>query len=112
MKKEMICIMCPLGCNLIVEQIGDQINVTGNSCNRGVAFAKEEVTCPKRIVTTSVKTINGVRACKTTGAVPKNKIFDVIAEIEKLRLKNIKFGQIIIKNVCNTGVDVVVTAND
>ena len=111
-KREMICIMCPMGCHLTVTIDGENIDVKGNSCNRGVVFAKEEVTCPKRIVTTSLKTEQGVKACKTTAAIPKNMIFDCMKEIEKLRLKKVKFGQVIIKNVLNTGADVVVTAND
>lgn len=111
-KREMICIMCPMGCNLTVTKNGDDITVTGNNCQRGVIFAKEELTCPKRIVTSSVKTEQGVRACKTSQPVPKSMIFDVMKEIEKLRLKKVKFGDIVIKNVLNTGADIVITANE
>lgn len=110
--RELTCIMCPMGCHLTVENDGRNIIVSGNGCNRGVVFAKEEISNPKRIVTTSVKTEQGVKSCKTTVAVPKDMIFDVVKEIEKLRLKKVKFGQIIIKNVLNTGADVVVTANE
>ena len=111
-KREMICIMCPMGCNLTVTKNGDNITVTGNNCGRGVIFAKEELTCPKRIVTSSVKTEQGVRACKTSQPVPKSMIFDVMKEIEKLRLKKVKFGDVVIKNVLNTGADIVITANE
>lgn len=111
-KRELTCIMCPLGCHLKVTIDGDNISVTGNNCGRGVIFAKEEVTCPKRIVTSSVKTERGVRACKTSQPVPKSMIFDVMKEIEKLRLKNAKYGEVVIKNVLNTGADIVITANE
>jgi len=111
-KREMICIMCPMGCNLFVETKGDEVLVSGNGCNRGVVFAKEEVSCPKRVLTTSVKTDKGVKACKTTAPIPKSLLFECVKEIEKLHFKNVKFGQIIIKNVLETGVDVIVTAND
>lgn len=110
--RELTCIMCPMGCHLTVEKENNEIKVSGNGCNRGVVFAKEEISNPKRIVTTSVKTEHGVKSCKTTTAVPKNMIFDVVKEIEKLRLQKVKFGQVIIKNVLNTGADVVVTANE
>lgn len=112
MEKEMICIMCPMGCNLRVREIDGNIEVDGNGCLRGVNFAKEELTSPKRIVTTSVKTQNGIKSCKTTKPIPKELIFECIREIEKLNLKDVKFGQIIVKNILNTGADVVVTAND
>ena len=112
MEKHMICIMCPMGCNLTVKVEKGGISVTGNGCNRGVEFAKSEMTCPKRIVTTSVKTDKGVKACKTSQPIPKSLIFDCVKEVEKLHLKSVKFGQVIIKNVLNTGADVIVTAND
>ena len=111
-KRNLTCIMCPLGCQLTVTIDGDNITVTGNNCKRGEVFGKEEVTCPMRIVTSSVKTEKGVRACKTTKPVPKSMIFDVMKEIEKLRLKSAKFGEVVIKNVLNTGADIVITAND
>lgn len=104
--------MCPMGCHLNVVIDGDDISVSGNICNRGPIFVKEELTCPKRTVTTSVKTKQGVKACKTTKPIPKELIFDCVREIEKLRLDHVEFGQIIIKNVLGTDADVVVTAND
>lgn len=111
-KRELTCIMCPLGCQLTVTKDGDKIEVTGNNCQRGEIFGKEEVTRPMRIVTSSVKTDKGVRACKTTKAVPKSMIFDVMKEIEKLRFKNVKYGEVVLKNVLNTGADIVITANE
>lgn len=110
--RNLTCIMCPLGCQLTVLKDGDNITVTGNNCKRGEIFGKEEVTCPMRIVTSSVKTEKGVRACKTSKPVPKSIIFEVMKEIEKLRLKNAKFGEVVIKNVLNTGADIVITANE
>lgn len=40
--REMICIMCPMGCHLTVTQKGDDVNVTGNGCNRGVVLQKKK----------------------------------------------------------------------
>lgn len=101
-----------MGCHLSVTKKGEEIEVSGNGCNRGVVFAKEEMTCPKRMITTSVKTDEGVKSCKTTTPVPKTKIFDVMKEVEKLRLKKVKFGDVVIKNVLDTGADIIITAND
>lgn len=110
-KKDLICIMCPMGCALHVEQDGDKLSVTGNGCNRGVVFAQEELTNPMRIVTTSVKTSEGVKSCRTSKPIPKNLVFDCVREVEKLRLDKVEFGQVIIHNVLGTDADVVVTAN-
>ena len=86
MKRDMICIMCPLGCQLHIEGEGENIKVSGNSCIRGEKFAKEEVVCPKRIVTTSVKTDKGPKSCKTTNPIPKDKIFDVMKDYREICL--------------------------
>lgn len=111
-KREIICIMCPMGCHLTVTSNDGDVQVSGNGCVRGANFAKEELTCPKRILTTSVKTEKGVKSCKSTKPIPKNMLFDCVKEVEKLHLKNAKFGQVIIKNILGTGADIVVTAND
>ncbi len=103
------CIMCPMGCSLDVQKTSDGYKVTGNNCLRGEKFAKEEMTAPKRIVTALVHTDRGVTSVKTSKPIDKNKIFDVLNEIDKIHLKNAKIGQILIKNIQNTGADIVVT---
>ena len=59
-----------------------------------------------------IKTEKGVKSCKTSKPVPKAKIFDVMKEIEKLRLKDAKYGEVVIKNVLDTGADIIITANE
>ena len=106
------CIMCPMGCNLTIQKSKNgEIKVSGNNCVRGEVFAKEEITLPKRVVTSLVKTSKGVVSVKTTAPVPKNMVQDVVAEIEKLRPVKVKMHEVLIKNVFNTGADVVVTGN-
>lgn len=107
----MTCIMCPMGCQLTVENNGKELKVSGNTCIRGENYAKEEITSPKRIITALVKTIDGVLPVKTTKPVPKNKIFDVVNEINKITLKKGKMGDIIIKNILGLEADIVITGN-
>ena len=109
--REMICIMCPMGCHLTIKKDGDKFNVSGNSCIRGERFAQEEMVCPMRVLTTSVKTELGLKSCKTTKPVPKAKLFECMKEIEKLRLKNAKYGEVVIRDILGTGADVVITSN-
>ena len=104
---ELICIKCPRGCNLEVD--GDK--VSGNLCPRGIEYAKEELTCPMRCVTSLIKVDNGVVPVKTDKEVPKAQIKAVLAEIANVNVKNLKCGDIIIENVLNTGANVVVTGN-
>ena len=111
MSKNLICIMCPMGCNLTITETKSGLEVTGNNCIRGEQYAKEELTAPKRIVTALVRTADGVLPCKTTQAVPKELVFKVVAKINKLRLKQGKLGDVILTNVLNTGADVIITGN-
>lgn len=111
--KEMICIGCPLGCNLTVAIDNDNISVSGNNCPNGERYAKNEITNPVRIVTSTIDVLNGKRvSCKTASAISKNKIFDCMKEIRKTKAKApIKIGDVLIKNVCDSGVDVIATKN-
>jgi len=114
--KEFICISCPMGCHLSVDD-SDKSNiiVTGNTCPRGKIYGINEVTRPKRMVTSSVKVINGIDlvvSVKTKEAIDKNLIFDVLNELKDIEVKApIKIGDVIIKNVLNTGVDVIASRN-
>ena len=111
--KEMTCINCPMGCALTVTIDGDDISVTGNTCPRGAAYGVTEVTNPTRTVTSSIKVIDNNRvSCKTDNPIPKGKIFDVMSKIKETRVNApVKIGDILIENVCDTGVNVVATKN-
>lgn len=108
--KELICIVCPKGCRLKVD---DNLNVTGNGCNRGITYAKDELTNPTRMVTSTVKVIGGKLSrvpVVTSKPVPKNKIMDVMEEINKVQVNApIYIKDIIISNVLGLGVDIVAT---
>ena len=73
-KRELICIGCPMGCALTVELDGGAVvSVRGNTCPRGDAYARKEVTAPTRIVTTTVRVTGGALAavsCKTRSDIP------------------------------------------
>ena len=45
-EKKVICIVCPVGCNIIVEGSADSktvSNMTGQQCKRGVKYAENEM---------------------------------------------------------------------
>ena len=52
--KELICIVCPKGCHLRVDE-DNGYAVTGNGCPRGAEYGKIELTHPTRVVTSTVK---------------------------------------------------------
>ena len=114
--KELICIGCPLGCPLKVELEGGQVmGVTGNTCRRGDAYARKEVTNPTRIVTSSVAVEGGslaVVSVKTREDIPKGKIFEIMEEIRKTSVDApVVIGDVIIDNCAGTGIPVIATKN-
>ncbi|MBQ3047892.1 MAG: DUF1667 domain-containing protein [Clostridia bacterium] len=107
---EFVCIMCPMGCNLHVEKTANQIKVKGNSCPRGVIYGEKEATHPERMVTTIKKYKSGTISLKLSNPIAKEKVEDCLKEIAKCsQPKSIKIGDILIKNILNSGCDVVVT---
>ena len=112
MEKEFVCIVCPRGCRL---KIDDNMNVTGNFCPRGKAYAISEVTNPVRMITSSIRVTNRedlLVSVKTSVAVPKGKIFEVMQEIDKLSVAApCRIGDVALSNVLGTGADIVITKN-
>ena len=89
--------------------------VTGNTCPRGDAYGRKEVTDPTRIVTTTVRVRGGVLpavSCKTCSDVPKGRIFDVVRALKDLEVPApVAIGQVLLEDAAGTGVAVVATKN-
>lgn len=112
-KQEMTCIVCPLGCHVSIWQEDGEYVVAGNQCPRGKTYAIKELTNPTRIIPTTVLIKNGKLPrlpVKTLDPVPKEEIFNVMEEINKVEVEApITVGDVIIKNVLGLGVDIVAT---
>ncbi|MBP0000715.1 MAG: DUF1667 domain-containing protein [Cyanobacteria bacterium SID2] len=111
-----LCIGCPMGCRLEVEESnGDIVEVRGFSCRRGEAYAKQEHVAPQRTVTTTVRVKNGLWArlpVKTTAPVPKALMWDLCDRLHEITLTApIAMGEIVLPNALDTGVDVVASRN-
>lgn len=114
--KELTCIGCPLGCAITVTMDGTNVtDVTGNTCPRGDAYARKEVTNPTRIVTSTVRVSGGVAPMvnvKTASDIPKGKIFDCAAALRDVTVAApVKIGDVVLANVAGTGVDIIAARN-
>ena len=99
---KLTCIECPMGCEIeVVMDSGKIVSVSGNGCPRGEAYAKDEVTCPKRVVTTTVRAENGkLIAVKTDAPVKKTDVFNVVKAANSIVVKlPVKIGQVLIERV-------------
>mgnify|MGYP004686250255 FL=1 len=114
-KREMVCVSCPMGCAITVEldDNNEVISVTGNTCPRGDKYARQECTHPERMLTSTVKVEGGrlpVVPVKSASPIPKEMLFDAMKEVNKVTLKApVTFGDVAVKDVLGTGIDIIVT---
>lgn len=111
---DITCIRCPVGC-VITVGVDDEGNAEyreGATCARGREYAVAEATQPVR----SVATIIAVAGCgeplsvKTTCPIPKTLMSQAVAEIKQVHPSlPIEVGEVVLKDVCHTGIDVVAT---
>lgn len=114
MLKEFTCIICPNGCDVRAEVAdGKIVRIEGNTCPKGEAYVRQELTEPKRTITTSVLVDGGVfplASVRLSDPIPKERIFDVAREIQKIRLKApVKAGTVLLSDVLHLGSKVIVT---
>lgn len=112
--KELICIVCPKGCHLKVDEEHDYA-VTGNSCPRGAEYGKKELVNPTRVITSTVKVEGGALkrvSVKTNSDIPKKDIFRAMALLDGVVLKApVAIGDVVVKDLLGLGVDFVATKN-
>lgn len=110
----LVCIGCPRGCHLEVDENNDY-TVNGNFCLRGAEYGKQELTDPKRVLTTSVKIENAMYQSlpvKSNKGLPKAKLIDAAKSLKDIKVKSpVKIGDVIVENILNTGVDIVSCKN-
>ncbi len=118
MKKNFTCIICPNSCEIeteFEEKDGKLVvtKVTGNTCKRGDEYVRQELTDPRRTITSSVLVLGGelpLASVRLTGPIPKNRIFDAMKEIKKIAVKApVSAGTVLIHNLFGYDSDVVVT---
>lgn len=115
-QRELICINCPLGCPLTVTlENNEVVSVSGNTCPRGEAYGRKECTNPTRIVTSTVRVTGGsltVVSVKTASDIPKEKMADCVRALKNVTAAApIHIGDVLLKNVADTGVNIIATRN-
>ncbi len=114
MEQIITCINCPVGCRMSVtlSESGEFVSVSGNTCPRGAAYAKQECTLPLRMIT-AVIPVSGSRtplSVKTNKPVPKSMIAAVMAELGRVSVSlPVRAGQVVIPDILDTGSDIIAT---
>lgn len=112
------CTTCPSECFLTVEVERDANgavaavrSVTGNSCPRGDKFARQELTRPMRVLTTTVAVAGGDEALlpvRTAEAIPLALHAQAMDLIRDVVVKApIRMGDVVLENLLNTNIDLI-----
>ena len=112
------CTTCPSECLLSVEvernadgNVAAVHSVTGNSCPRGDKFAHQELTCPMRVLTTTVAVSGGDEALlpvRTADAIPLELHAQAMALIRGLVVNApIHMGDVVPENLLDTNINLV-----
>ena len=111
-KINVTCIECPMGCEITVNKNGEELEISGNGCPRGKIYATNEVTNPKRVVTSTVRCLNGgVVSVKTSAPVLKSEIFEIMKKINRTVANlPVRIGDVLVENITD-GVNLIATDN-
>ena len=100
--KKLTCIECPIGCEMEAGvEDGKAVYVKGNACPRGKMYAENEVICPKRVITSTVRTVDGrMLPVKTDRPVKKEAMFAIMEKINGVVAKTpVQIGDILVENI-------------
>ena len=115
-KRELICISCPIGCLLTVESDENgKLTVSGNACKRGETYGIKEVTAPVRTVTSTIRVTGGKKPLvpvRTKTEIPKDMISACMQAIHETKIAApVSIGDVLITNAAGTGTDIVAAGN-
>ncbi len=113
-EKKLICVICPVGCEIMAKvENGELKKIKGYRCEQGRDYAREEFTSPSRILTATVRIKSkrvGQLPVRSTEPLPREKLEEAMFSLARVKLEPpIKEGQIILKDILKTGVDIVAT---
>ena len=110
--KEIICIMCPLGCRMEVQLDGEEVvGVAGSKCKKGEKHARQEVFFPGRVLATTVRTTYPevpLLPVRSDNLIPKGKLIECMRVIARRVVSGpVQLGEVIIKNILGLEVNII-----
>jgi len=113
-KKTITCIICPKGCDLTLRQDRKgQWSVSGNECDRGPDYALEEMSSPRRVLTTTVALAGGsltLLPVRSSGALPKGMLFECLEVLSGIEMHSpVSMGDMVAADILGSGIDIIAT---
>ena len=116
MDKKIICIGCPMGCEINVKtQDGKITDISGYTCRKGEEYARTEAVDPRRTLTTTMRLSGGkdmLIPVKSDKPIKKDMMFACMKVINAAEAKApVKIGDVLITNILDSGIDIVATGH-
>ncbi|MBU5593401.1 DUF1667 domain-containing protein [Clostridium sp. MSJ-4] len=113
---KILCEECPKRCVLDIYKYEDEIEIKGNQCEVGIEYGIKRMRDNKRIFTTLVRmkgsSKHTVVPVKSSAPIDKSLWIECSKALSRLHVgPPISIGDIICKNILNTGVDIVCNIN-
>lgn len=113
-QRDFICVTCPVGCTISATvEGGELVEVQGQACRRGIAFVREELTAPRRTLTTTVRVGGGALPLvpvRSTEPLPKGIVLDVAARLREVQVPApVAVHQVVMSDALGSGIDIVTT---
>ncbi|OYT65243.1 molybdopterin oxidoreductase [Candidatus Bathyarchaeota archaeon ex4484_205] len=114
MERKIICIVCPVGCEITVREKSDgEILVEGFRCPRGKEYALREITNPMRVLFTVLRVRGGelpTVSVKSSKPIPKKLIKEAVKKLSYMEVDApIEVGDRLLENFMGTGADIIAT---
>lgn len=108
--KELVCIVCPNGCRLRVDEENGYA-VVGAKCERGIEYGRAELQNPTRVVTSTVRLVGGNSPrlpVKTDRPIAKGKIFEVMHLLDEIEATSpVRTGDVLARDILGTDVSII-----
>ena len=119
LKKTLVCIVCPNGCDAeIMMEDGQEVkilSIDGCACDKGKEWVEQELTNPMRTIASGIPVEQGdfkLVSVRTDALIPLGKIFDVMTVIKQKKAKApVTIGDILIPNPAGTACNIIATRN-
>ncbi len=113
--REIVCIVCPNGCrmNVFIDGQNRVTRVENALCRNGRTYAENEIQCPTRSLTSTIKVKGGTHplvSVRSSAPIPKEKLQEAVNTLRLIELTApVDFHQVIVSDILGTGADIITT---
>lgn len=110
---ELYCTICPNQCLMQICVVNEaDMTISGNRCSRGMDFAHQELTCPIRVLTTTVLVEDGNNTrlipVRSRKEIPLKEHMKIMGILKKMKIGHkVGKGMVVLADAAGTGEDMI-----